>query len=253
VAALPPRPNFLIVGMRHCATRWLRFNLDRHPEICAPPVTPEFFTERERMSRQGLRWYRELFADWDGERFLGEASPSYADWNNNPREIALRIRRQLPDVRLIAVIGHPVTASRTSRRPGCAPSRRASSRRACTPTATTSRTSSRSWCSRTSGPTPPRCTPRSWPTSAPTRATCPRTWPAPRFAGDELVLDVPPPTEATRQQLYEWYRPDVRRLESMLERDFSHWDPGSNLVTYSPEDLFRYVFGDPDADNVTSN
>lgn len=108
MAVLAPFPNFLIIGMQRNATRWLRFNLNEHPEICAPPLHLEFFGDFDYMVRRGLRWYREQFVEWDGEPFLGEASSSYLMWFNQPDQVALRIQKLMPDVRLIAIVGDPV-------------------------------------------------------------------------------------------------------------------------------------------------
>jgi hypothetical protein len=107
LAVLPPFPTFLVIGVRRNATRWLRFNLDAHPEICAPPFTLDFFADADRMSRLGLRWYREQFTEWDGEPHVGEVSCSYTAYSHQPAEIAARIQRLLPDVRLVAVVGDP--------------------------------------------------------------------------------------------------------------------------------------------------
>ena len=54
---LPPLPSFVIIGAPGCATRWLRFNLDRHPEIYAPPrfgrAEPAFLFDDERLTWRG--------------------------------------------------------------------------------------------------------------------------------------------------------------------------------------------------------
>jgi hypothetical protein len=108
LAVLAPFPNFLIIGVERNATRWLRFNLHEHPEICAPPLRLDFFSDFERMVQHGLRWYREQFHEWDGEPFLGEASPSYLMWFNQPDQVASRIQKLMPDVRLLAIVGDPI-------------------------------------------------------------------------------------------------------------------------------------------------
>ena len=105
---VPPFPSFLIIGGHRCGARWLRANLDKHPDICAPPLNTAFFADPERMSSLGLRWYREQFGGWRGEPILGEAAPAYTDWRNNPSTIARQIRRTLPDVRLIAILRNPL-------------------------------------------------------------------------------------------------------------------------------------------------
>lgn len=107
MAELAPAPTFLIAGIGGNATRWLRSNLDRHPDICAPPVDTRFFTDEERLAALGHRWYREQFSDWQGQPLVGECSPSYMLWSNEPAAIANRIRRHLKGVRVVAIVGDP--------------------------------------------------------------------------------------------------------------------------------------------------
>ena len=107
MAELAPAPTFLIVGIAGNATRWLRSNLDKHPAIYAPPIDTRFFADEDRLAALGHRWYREQFADWRGQPITGECSPSYMQWSNRPIAVADRIRRHLPDIRLIAIVGDP--------------------------------------------------------------------------------------------------------------------------------------------------
>jgi hypothetical protein len=102
-----PLPTFIIIGAQKSATRWLRMNLGAHPDVYAVPREIGFFNARGRFE-QGLDWYREQFADWDGEPVVGEASPAYLMWRQRPEEVASRIRECVPDVRLIAILRNPV-------------------------------------------------------------------------------------------------------------------------------------------------
>ncbi|MGZ4784165.1 MAG: sulfotransferase family protein [Acidimicrobiales bacterium] len=106
--SVPPFPSFVIIGGRRCGARWLRVNLDRHPDICAPPINTAFFADEDRMEALGLRWYREQFGGWRGEPILGEAAPAYMHWSNDPALVARRLKRVLPDVRLVAIVRNPV-------------------------------------------------------------------------------------------------------------------------------------------------
>jgi hypothetical protein len=108
LAVPAPHPTFLIIGAERAATRWLRFNLDQHPDICAPPVHLDYFSDPQRMTSFGYRWYRRQFATHRGEPFVGECSPSYMMWKNQPAAVARRIHKALPDVRLIAIVRHPI-------------------------------------------------------------------------------------------------------------------------------------------------
>lgn len=104
---LPPPPTFLIIGAQKCATRWLRFNLQQHPEIHTADRELSFFC-RDRTFRLGLDWYRSQFTGWSGEPVIGEATPGYMMWRNEPHLIAARIDDLLPGVRLIALLRDPV-------------------------------------------------------------------------------------------------------------------------------------------------
>lgn len=103
-----PLPNFLIIGAQRSATRWLRANLEEHPEIYTSTVSLSFFSNLERMRKRRLRGYQMQFDAWNGERLVGESSPSYLLLGNQPDQVALRIDAALPDVRLIAIVRQPV-------------------------------------------------------------------------------------------------------------------------------------------------
>ena len=98
----------MILGLPRNATRWLRSNLDRHPDVFAAPIDTGFVTVGDRMAELGHRWYREQFVDWNGQRFLGECSSTYLATANEPALIADRIRKHLPGVRLVAIVGDPL-------------------------------------------------------------------------------------------------------------------------------------------------
>lgn len=112
-------PTFMIIGAERCATRWLRFNLDQHPDIYTPSYELAYFNDpanfpeplrlKHLESKKGsLRHYKAKFDAWNGERFVGESSPQYLMWNNHTDEMAKRIQTVVPDVRLIALVREPI-------------------------------------------------------------------------------------------------------------------------------------------------
>jgi uncharacterized protein (TIGR03086 family) len=103
-----PFPTFIIIGAQKSGTRWLRVNLGRHPEVYTAPLETMFFHSPERFDTHGLEWYRAKFDGWDGEPFVGEATPGYMMWRHRPRRVAARIAEVLPDVQLIALLRNPV-------------------------------------------------------------------------------------------------------------------------------------------------
>jgi len=103
-----PLPTFLIIGAQKSATRWLRHNLGRHPEIYASPHEIGFFNSPKRFADLGVEWYRAQFDGWEGEQIVGEATPGYMMWRHEPQIVAERIRDTIPDVRLFAILRNPV-------------------------------------------------------------------------------------------------------------------------------------------------
>lgn len=107
-AGPPPPPSFLIIGAERSATRWLRFNLDRHPEILAPPGDIGWFCDLEAMQTRGRRWYQSQFDSWDGEPLVGEGSVGYLKPGNRVADVVGRIHHSIPDVRIVALVRDPV-------------------------------------------------------------------------------------------------------------------------------------------------
>jgi len=112
-------PNFLVIGAAKSGTTALYYHLKSHPQIFMSPIKePAFFAMDGRLPdysappgvvlpRRHLvtveHEYRALFEGVTTERAIGEASP----YLGNP-QAAERIRRTLPDVRLVAVLRNPI-------------------------------------------------------------------------------------------------------------------------------------------------
>ncbi len=113
-------PNFLIIGAGKSGTTSLYEYLALHPEVYMSPVKePNFFALEgqsldfgapENMTRNINSWsvtnleaYRDLFGGVSGEKAIGEASPLYLYFPDAPG----RIRRYIPDARLIAILRNP--------------------------------------------------------------------------------------------------------------------------------------------------
>jgi uncharacterized protein (TIGR03086 family) len=103
-----PLPTFLIIGAQKSGTRWLRVNLGRHPDVYTAPAETMFFHSPERFNARGLEWYRAQFAGWNGEPIIGEATPGYMMWRHRPRRVAKRIAEVVPEARVIAILRNPV-------------------------------------------------------------------------------------------------------------------------------------------------
>lgn len=110
-----PLPTFLIIGAQKSATRWLRLNLGLHPDIFTAARELEFFNSREHFKDQGTTWYRQQFEGWDGEPFVGEATPGYMFWRHRPEVMTERIGETLTDdVKLIAILRNPVDRAQSA-------------------------------------------------------------------------------------------------------------------------------------------
>ena len=94
-------PEFVIIGAAKSATTWLSENLRERPEVFMPGPEPHFFSTQ---FDKGLAWYGEWFRDAAAETKVGEKS---ADYLAHP-PAAERLRRVLPDARLIVQLRNPV-------------------------------------------------------------------------------------------------------------------------------------------------
>lgn len=96
------RPNFLILGVGKSGTTTLHHYLGLHPDVLvSTPKEPIFF---EAEYERGMEYYwRTYFAEWSGQRAVGEARPG----NLVLPYVAPRIRESLPDARLIVILRDP--------------------------------------------------------------------------------------------------------------------------------------------------
>lgn len=97
-------PDFLIIGASKSGTTSLYDQLVEHPQI-EPAAVKEVHFFDDRFDR-GIEWYRSQFplANSRSHSRTGEASPYYLFHPHAPR----RIRRALPDVKLIALLRNPI-------------------------------------------------------------------------------------------------------------------------------------------------
>jgi uncharacterized protein (TIGR03086 family) len=256
-----PLPTFIIIGAQKSGTRWLRTNLGKHRDIYTAPVETQFFHSPERFEILGLGWYRAQFADWAGERIVGEATPGYMMWRHRPRLVAERMKETVPRARLIALLRNPIDRALSAmvhfiRQEQLPPDARLLD---------------------LVQQTPPEDDPRCLISGGWYAASLK---PYRELFGDQLLvllhddladepqrvynralmhigapLDFVPPdlgevvfsnqrngsdehaevsngqlelSEEDRQRLYAYFRPDVEALQKMIRRDLSRWDPGGS-------------------------
>lgn len=96
-------PDFLFIGPDKTGSSWLYELLRRHPQCFVPECKDIYFFDR--YYGRGMDWYRSFFSEAPaGAGAVGELSHDYLF----SEEAAERIRRELPQVRLIASLRNPV-------------------------------------------------------------------------------------------------------------------------------------------------
>lgn len=101
-------PTFIVIGAQKSATRWLRLNLGRLPDVFVADHEIKYFNHASRVDALGTEWYRRQFTGWSGEPVVGEATPGYMMHGHRPADVAERIASTVPHVRLIALLRNPV-------------------------------------------------------------------------------------------------------------------------------------------------
>ena len=97
-------PDFIIIGTMKGGTSSLYNYLCYHPSVInRHPKELHFFTINYQ---RGVKFYRRYFAQKRKYSIIGEASPSYFDWNTPV--VAERIYEHLKNVKLILLLANPV-------------------------------------------------------------------------------------------------------------------------------------------------
>ena len=96
-------PNFFIVGAAKSGTTSLYHYLDQHPDIFMSRVKePHYFVDWDKYVKN-LEEYEALFAAWNGERAVGEASTGYLYDPSSPA----RIKELVPHAKIIILLRNP--------------------------------------------------------------------------------------------------------------------------------------------------
>ncbi|TCJ15544.1 sulfotransferase, partial [Rubrobacter taiwanensis] len=119
-------PDFLVIGAGKAGTTSLYYYLRQHPQVYMSPTkeTNFFALEGQRVAFRGpgveerinawtiteLSEYERQFAGVRGERAVGEVCPLYL----YSERAAERIKRHVPEVRLIAVLRDPAERAYSS-------------------------------------------------------------------------------------------------------------------------------------------
>jgi hypothetical protein len=102
-----PRPDFIVIGAMKSATTTLHEQLAVQPGLfMSRPKEPNYFSDDEAHAR-GWQWYSSLFRSANQGELRGESSTHYTKLPTYPRTVD-RMVRELPDIKLIYLMRHPV-------------------------------------------------------------------------------------------------------------------------------------------------
>ena len=100
-------PDFIVIGAMKSATTTLHAQLAEQPGLfMSQPKEPNFFSDDENYVK-GLAWYGSFFQKAGGADLCGESSTHYTKLPAYPGTVE-RMRRVLPEVKLIYVMRHPI-------------------------------------------------------------------------------------------------------------------------------------------------
>lgn len=106
-------PNFLVIGAMKAGTTSLYHYLRAHPQVFMSSVKELDFFAHEPNGSRSLDWYRRQFASAQQDSLaIGEASTIYSKFPRF-RGVPERIAAEVPNVRLIYVIRHPIERIRS--------------------------------------------------------------------------------------------------------------------------------------------
>ncbi len=96
-------PNFLFIGADRCGSKSLHNMFRQHPDCYVPPIADPYFFDKNY--DRGLDWYYRLFENAPSStKAIGEFSHDYI----HSADAAQRIARDLPNVKLLATLRHPI-------------------------------------------------------------------------------------------------------------------------------------------------
>ena len=95
-------PNFIIAGTPKAGTTSLYHYLSKHPDIFLPFRKEILYFDSSY--HKGLPWYERHFRGYNGQKAVGDITPSYL---HNPC-VPKRIAQTLPGVKLVCILRDPV-------------------------------------------------------------------------------------------------------------------------------------------------
>lgn len=100
--------DFVIIGAAKAGTTSLASWLGIHPDVCMSNTKETMFFGSPKLFNRGLDYYHsEFFADYQGERLIGDATPAYSDRNRHPGT-AERVYSVNPEAKIIYIVRNPL-------------------------------------------------------------------------------------------------------------------------------------------------
>lgn len=96
------KPNFIFIGPDKSGSTWLWKMLGQHPEIYLARCKDIYYFDR--YYSRGMKWYESHFRGAERYGAVGEFSHDYL----KSREACMRIKADLPDIRLVTILRDPV-------------------------------------------------------------------------------------------------------------------------------------------------
>lgn len=103
--------DFLIIGAAKAGTTSLYNNIKDHPEIAVPLAKEVPFFNHKQLYDKGLDWYlKQWFSSAPPDAKLGTVTPQYMyNRDASVEETAKRIKKALPNVKIVAMLRHPIS------------------------------------------------------------------------------------------------------------------------------------------------
>ena len=95
------QPNFICIGTFRAGTTWLYKVLLHHPDVFLPKEKELMFFTRHY--DKGIKWYKNFYDGYSGEKIVGDISPSYLSYGEAPN----RMHKHIPDAKIIVSLRNP--------------------------------------------------------------------------------------------------------------------------------------------------
>ena len=95
-------PNLFGIGVERCGTTWLHNMLASHAQVLTPRRKELFYFNKH--FDKGAQWYLSQYDESDAWTYKADVTPSYF----RRRKTLARIRRDVPDAKIIICVRHPV-------------------------------------------------------------------------------------------------------------------------------------------------